>query len=246
MTSIEIRTLYKTFYMGEQEVHAVQGVDLTIEDGSFTVIMGPSGSGKSTLLYMVGGLEIPSAGSILVDGIAIEKMDGKALAEYRKKKVGFVFQAFYLIPSMIALENVAFPMRFAGVSANQRRERARNLLEQVGLADRVKHLPTEMSGGQQQRVAIARALANNPSLVLADEPTGNLDRKIGAEIVQLLARLNREGRTVVIVTHDPSMISVASQVVYMLDGRTVSEAEYMENVSFIKPTEHEMQKVMEG
>lgn len=234
MTTIQIRQLHKEFLMGDQAVQAVDYVDLDVPDGSFTVIMGPSGSGKSTLLYLLGGLDNPTSGSIVVDDKALEKMNERALADYRKKKVGFIFQSFHLIPSMNALENVAFPMRFEGVPAGKRRDQARFLLEQVGLGDRVNHLPTEMSGGQQQRVAVARALANNPSLILADEPTGNLDRKIGAEIAQLLVKLNKEGRTLLLVTHDPSFKILASQMVYMLDGKTVSEQEYDASLTLIK------------
>jgi putative ABC transport system ATP-binding protein len=234
MTSVQIHQLHKTFFMGDQAVRAVNGVDLDIQDGSFTVIMGPSGSGKSTLLYLIGGLEYPTSGSIVVDGAAVEKMSGQELAEYRKRKVGFVFQSFYLLPTMTSLENVAFPMRFAGVATRQRRQRAEVLLKQVGLHDRMKHLPTELSGGQQQRVAIARALANDPHLILGDEPTGNLDRKLGGEIIQLLLKLHQEGRTVIIVTHDPSIADLATQVVYMLDGLIVSKDEYMMNVTLIK------------
>jgi putative ABC transport system ATP-binding protein len=234
MTTVQIHQLHKTFFMGDQSVLAVNGVDLDVLDGSFTVIMGPSGSGKSTLLYLIGGLEYPTSGSIVVDGDDVGKMSGQELAEYRKKKVGFVFQSFYLLPTMTSLENVAFPMRFAGVPTRQRKERAEVLLTQVGLHDRMKHLPTELSGGQQQRVAIARALANNPRLILGDEPTGNLDRKLGAEIIQLLLKFHNEGRTVILVTHDPTIADLATQVVYMLDGLIVSKDEYMKNVSLVK------------
>ena len=231
MTTISARKLCKTFKMGDQKVEAVNQVDLDIKDGSFTVIMGPSGSGKSTLLYLLGGLEVATSGSVEVDGMFLEKMDEKALALYRKEKVGFIFQAFHLIPTMIALENVAFPMRFTGVSGWRRKERAKVLLKRVGLSDRAHHLPTQLSGGQQQRVAIARALANDPALILADEPTGNLDRRIGAEIIDLLVELNRQKHTIIIVTHNPALTSVASAVVYMLDGRVVNEAEYNANLS---------------
>lgn len=231
MSSIVTSHLCKTFKMGDESVPAVDRVDLDIKSESFTVIMGPSGSGKSTLLYLLGGLEIATSGSIAVDGEYLEKMDEKALARYRKEKVGFIFQSFHLIPTMIALENVAFPMRFAGVPGRRRRERARELLRRVGLSDRAHHLPTQLSGGQQQRVAIARALANNPDLILADEPTGNLDRKIGTEIIQLLEELNSQKHTIILVTHDPSLLSIATDVIYMLDGHIVGEAEYKENLT---------------
>ncbi len=234
MTQIRVRELYKEFVMGDQVVKAVNQVDLDVLDGSFTVIMGPSGSGKSTLLYLLGGLDVPTSGSIEVDGARLETMNENSLANYRKKKVGFVFQSFHLIPTMNAMENVAFPMRFTGAGGGKRRERARTLLEQVGLAERADHLPSQMSGGQQQRVAIARSLANDPNLILADEPTGNLDRKLGGEIVHLLANLNQQGHTIVLVTHDPSLRAFASQVIYMLDGHTVNEQEYNASLSLKK------------
>lgn len=237
MSFIQIRQLMKIFKMGDQAIVAVNDVSVNIEKSSFTIIMGPSGSGKSTLLYLLGGLDEPTSGSIIVDGTAIESMDSMEFAQYRKKKVGFIFQSFHLIPSMPAIENVAFPMRFNNIPSKQRKERAQVILRQVGLADRMNHLPTELSGGQQQRVAIARALANDPSLILADEPTGNLDRKMGADIIHFLQTLNKSGHTVVMVTHDPSMLPLATQVVYMLDGKTVSESEYQSNLSIIQDKE---------
>jgi putative ABC transport system ATP-binding protein len=223
---IEIRQLRKVFHMGSQTICAVNDLDLDIPSGSFTVIMGPSGSGKTTLLYMLGGLDQPSSGSLQVDGNFLEKMDENQLALYRRHKVGFIFQSFNLISSMEALDNVAFPMRFAGMSAKTRQVRAIELMRQVGLEKRLHHRPTELSGGQQQRVAIARALVNDPLLILADEPTGNLDSSSGFGILKLLARLQREGRTVVVVTHDPRTLHFATQAVYLLDGSTVSEEEY--------------------
>jgi putative ABC transport system ATP-binding protein len=239
MSFIEVRNLRKVFKMGHQEVVALDNVNISIERSSFTVVMGPSGSGKSTLLYLLGGLDKPTSGSIIVEGTALENMESHELAQFRKKKVGFVFQAFHLIPSMPAIENVIFPMRFNNIPSQKRKERAKALLQQVGLSDRMHHLPTELSGGQQQRVAIARALANEPSLILADEPTGNLDRKIGAEIIHYLHKLNQEGHTIVLVTHDPTLLPLATQVIYMLDGRTVAEDEYISNISLIKTEEQE-------
>jgi putative ABC transport system ATP-binding protein len=223
---VEITALRKSFAMGSETVHALAGVDLEIEPNDFTVIMGPSGSGKSTLLYLLGGLDRPTSGRIEVDGQAIDAMDENALAIYRRRMVGFIFQSFNLIASMTALENVAFPMRFAGIPGGQRRLRAAQLLQQVGLADRARHRPTELSGGQQQRVAIARALVNDPRLILADEPTGNLDTSSGSVVMQTLAELHRGGRTVIVVTHDQRMARFATHIVRILDGRLVSEAEY--------------------
>jgi len=223
---IAIESLRKSFALGGAVVHALAGVDLTIDTGTFHTIMGPSGSGKSTLLYLLGGLDRPTAGRIVVDRAALQDMDENALAAYRREVVGFVFQSFNLISSLSAWENVAFPMRFAGASRRARRERAYALLERVGLADRRQHRPSELSGGQQQRVAIARSLVNEPRLILADEPTGNLDSTSGQSIMELLSELHRDGRTVVVVTHDPRMAAYTTHQVFLLDGCTVSADEY--------------------
>ncbi len=212
--------------MGNTTVRALDGLDLDIESHTFTVVMGPSGSGKSTLLYLLGGLDRATSGEITVDGARLDQMDENALALFRRRTMGFVFQSFNLIPSMTALENVAFPMQFAGITSAQRNQQARALLGQVGLDNRADHRPTELSGGQQQRVAIARALVNNPSLILADEPTGNLDTSSGATVMQLLSDLHNAGRTVLVVTHDPRMTRFATHKIFLLDGRQVSEAEY--------------------
>lgn len=222
--------LMKHYQMGGQIVRALDGVDLEIEERTFTVVMGPSGSGKSTLLYLLGGLDRATSGEISVDGQRLDQMDENALALFRRRTTGFVFQSFNLIPSMTASENVAFPMQFSGVSSVQRGRQAGNLLEQVGLGNRADHKPTELSGGQQQRVAIARALVNNPSLILADEPTGNLDTSSGAAVMQLLSDLHGSGRTVVVVTHDPRMTRFATHQIFLLDGHVVSEAEYQSAV----------------
>jgi len=223
---IRVKGLTKHYQMGGTTVRALDGLDLDIEAHTFTVVMGPSGSGKSTLLYLLGGLDRATSGGISVDGKELGEMDENALALFRRRTMGFVFQSFNLIPSMNALENVAFPMQFAGITAAQRNEQARSLLKQVGLDNRADHRPTELSGGQQQRVAIARALVNNPSLILADEPTGNLDTSSGAAVMQLLSDLHRSGRTVLVVTHDPRMTRFATHKIFLLDGRAVSEAEY--------------------
>ncbi len=223
---IHISGLRKSFVMGRETVHALAGVDVAIERDSFTIVMGPSGSGKSTLLYLLGGLDRPTSGHIEVAGQEIDSLDENALAIYRRRTVGFVFQSFNLIPSMTAVENVAFPMRFMGIARGERQKRALSLLKQVGLADRAYHRPTELSGGQQQRVAIARALVNDPDLILADEPTGNLDSASGNGIMHVLSELHRSGRTVVVVTHDPRMARFATNTLRLLDGKIVSEAEY--------------------
>jgi putative ABC transport system ATP-binding protein len=227
---IRVRALKKYYQMGGTTVRALDGLDLDIDAHTFTVVMGPSGSGKSTLLYLLGGLDHATSGEISVDGARLDAMDENALALFRRRTVGFVFQSFNLISSMSALENVAFPMQFAGITSTQRNAQARNLLNQVGLDNRAEHRPTELSGGQQQRVAIARALVNNPSLILADEPTGNLDTSSGATVMQLLSDLHNSGRTVLVVTHDPRMTRFATHKIFLLDGRVVSEAEYQSAV----------------
>lgn len=223
---IRITGLKKHFQMGGNTVRALDGVDLEIPANTLTVVMGPSGSGKSTLLYLLGGLDRPTAGEITVNGERLDQMDENALALFRRKTMGFIFQSFNLVPSMSALENVAFPMQFAGVPAARRNEASRSLLEQVGLADRSHHTPSELSGGQQQRVAVARALVNDPMLILADEPTGNLDSQSGIAVMQLLSDLHRAGRTVLVVTHDPRMAGFATHRIFLLDGKVVTEAEY--------------------
>jgi putative ABC transport system ATP-binding protein len=225
---VQISDLWKTYQMGTVQVDALAGVDLEIPRKSMTVVMGPSGSGKSTLLYLLGGLDRATSGSIEVDGLMLEEMDENALAIFRRKKVGFIFQSFNLISSMDSLENVAFPMRFAGVPSAARSTRAMELLTRVGLEQRARHKPTELSGGQQQRVAIARALVNDPELILADEPTGNLDRSSGNSIMLVLSELHKSGRTVMVVTHDPRMLHFATHTVFLLDGKTVSQTEYEE------------------
>jgi putative ABC transport system ATP-binding protein len=223
---IQVKELTKHYQMGGTTVRALDGLTLDIDEHTFTVVMGPSGSGKSTLLYLLGGLDRATSGEISVNGARLDEMDENALALFRRRTMGFVFQSFNLIPSMSAWENVAFPMQFAGVNSTQRKEQALNLLNQVGLDNRADHRPTELSGGQQQRVAIARALVNNPSLILADEPTGNLDTSSGAAVMQLLSDLHNSGRTVLVVTHDPRMTRFATHKIFLLDGRSVSEAEY--------------------
>jgi putative ABC transport system ATP-binding protein len=223
---VKINQISKEFKMGQTLVRALVSVDLELVRNSFTVLMGPSGSGKSTLLYLLGGLDRPTSGSIEVNGQLLQDLDENALAIYRRKTVGFIFQSFNLIPSMTAQQNIFFPMRFNRTSKKQRIERSNDVLDQVGLTDRKTHRPTELSGGQQQRVAIARALVNNPLLILADEPTGNLDTASGANIMHLLAELHKNGSSVLVVTHDSRMKQFATHHYYLLDGKIVSEEEY--------------------
>jgi putative ABC transport system ATP-binding protein len=225
-TFVRISQINKDFVMGQTTVHALAGVDLGLDRNSFTVLMGPSGSGKSTLLYLLGGLDRPSLGHIEVNGQLVDEMDENSLAVYRRRTIGFIFQSFNLISNMTAQQNVAFPMRFNHTSRKYRNQRAIEVLSQVGLKDRIAHRPTELSGGEQQRVAIARALINDPTLILADEPTGNLDSASGAAIMQLLSDLHRSGRSILVVTHDARMKQFATHHLYLLDGRIVTEQEY--------------------
>ncbi len=207
----------------EVQVRALNGVSLEIEKGAFIATMGPSGSGKSTLMHILGGLDRPSTGNIRVGDMNINTLDEHEIAIYRRKMVGFIFQTFNLIPSMNALDNVALPLRLNGISRKARNERARQLLKDVGLEDRLYHRPTQLSGGQQQRIAIARALANDPPIILADEPTGNLDTKSGTVIMNILAELHNQGRTLFLVTHDPRMEQYVDRVIHMLDGQIVND-----------------------
>lgn len=220
---IRIENLRRHFPMGHDVVHALDGINLTVDEGEFLGITGPSGSGKSTLLHLLGGLDRPTDGHIWVGGRDLAALDENELAAYRRREVGFVFQSFHLIPTMTALQNVEFPMYFARVSPRERRERAMQLLERVGLADRWNHRPTELSGGEQQRVAIARALSNDPAMILADEPTGNLDSRTGAEVMNFLQKLNAEGRTIIIVSHDPTVIHYTRRRIRLLDGQIVGD-----------------------
>jgi len=224
------RFLVKHFEMGNSLVRALDGVDLEIPSNSFTVVMGPSGSGKSTLLYLIGGLDRPTSGEIVINGRHLEKMDENQLAQFRRHTVGFIFQSFNLIPSLNALNNVIFPMQFARVSPRERVSKAHGLLDRVGLGERSQHKPTELSGGQQQRVAVARALVNDPQLILADEPTGNLDTSSGNNIARLLSELHHNGHTVIVVTHDPRMLHYATHTLYLLDGQIVTEEAYQQSI----------------
>lgn len=216
--------LTREYHRGPHVIRALDRLDLSVAVGEFLCITGPSGSGKSTCLNLIGGLDRPTRGRILVQDRDITQLDENELAAYRRRRVGFIFQAFHLIPTMTALENVEFPLIFSRVPARVRRAKAEALLEQVGLADRMDHRPTELSGGEQQRVAIARSLVNDPVLLLADEPTGNLDSRTGREVMELLARMNEEqGLTVLVASHDPAIVAFARRVVHLRDGRLVEE-----------------------
>jgi putative ABC transport system ATP-binding protein len=223
---VRVSGLEKYFQMGGTVVRALDGITLEIPHRSFTVVMGPSGSGKSTLLYLLGGLDRPTGGQIEINGQRLDEMDENQLALFRRQTVGFIFQSFNLIQSMTAQENVGFPMQFAGLAPKERTRRSLELLDKVGLGDRSHHRPSELSGGQQQRVAVARALVNDPSLILADEPTGNLDSGSGINIMQLLSELHRAGHTVLVVSHDQRIVRFATHKVFLLDGRIVEESEY--------------------
>ena len=218
-TVIKLQKVWKIYQMGEVEVPALRGLNLDIKDGEFVAIMGPSGSGKSTAMNMIGCLDIPTKGSIFLDGQDISKLSESDLAQIRGRRIGFIFQQFNLIPTLSALENVMLPMTFQGTPSDERRERAKKLLGMVELADRIHHKPSELSGGQQQRVAIARSIANDPEVILADEPTGNLDSKTGSTVMDFLKRLNHEeDKTIIMVTHDEDIAHHAQRIEFLKDG----------------------------
>jgi putative ABC transport system ATP-binding protein len=216
---IETRNLIKRYKMGKVEVRALRGVDMTLKEGEYAAIMGPSGSGKSTLMHILGCLDTPTSGEYRLMGREVQSMSEPELAEIRRTETGFVFQSYNLLPRLTAMDNVELPMTYAGMSARARRERAAELLERVGLTERRFHRPSELSGGEAQRVALARALANDPKIVLADEPTGNLDSKTGEGILTLLDEIHRAGKTLILVTHDESVADRAERVIRLLDGR---------------------------
>ncbi|MCS7240808.1 MAG: ABC transporter ATP-binding protein [Candidatus Bipolaricaulota bacterium] len=217
-TFVELRGVVKDYPMGQTVFRALRGVDLAVAEGQFLAITGPSGSGKSTLLHLMGALHRPTQGQIIFEGVDLATLSADELAHLRNSKIGFVFQQFHLLPRITAWENVALPMAYARVRPAVRKERALAALARVGLGDFAYHRPNQLSGGQQQRVAIARALVNNPKLLLADEPTGNLDTQSGREIVELFSSLHKEGHTVVIVTHEPEIAAVAQRIVVLRDG----------------------------
>ena len=219
MPLIETRDLWKTYVMGDEEIHALRGVFITIERGEYVAIMGPSGSGKSTLMNLIGCLDTPTKGSYLLNDKEVASMNDDELARIRNEEIGFVFQTFNLLPRATALHNVELPLVYAGIAGKARLERARQALEKVELTSRASHRPNELSGGQRQRVAIARALVNNPSILLADEPTGNLDSKTGTEIMGVFARLHESGNTIILVTHEPDIAAYAHRVISIRDGQ---------------------------
>ena len=223
MPLIATRDLWKTYQMGSEEIHALQGLSMEIERGDYVAIMGPSGSGKSTLMNLIGCLDTPSKGSYFLNSKSVGRMNDDELARIRNKEIGFVFQTFNLLPRATALHNVELPLIYAGMPSDERQRRALEALALVELTDRVSHRPNELSGGQRQRVAIARALVNNPSILLADEPTGNLDSKTGLEIMALFSRLHAAGNTIVLITHEAGVAANARRVIQLRDGRIESD-----------------------
>ncbi len=218
---IELRDVYKIYQMGDEAVHALDGVSLTVDAGEFVAIVGQSGSGKSTAMNIIGCLDVPTSGSYHLKGVDVSTMDDDRQAEIRNRLLGFIFQQYNLVPKLTVLENVELPLLYAGLSGQERRQRAMVSLERVGLKDKYKNLPSQLSGGQQQRVSIARALAGDPSVILADEPTGALDSRTGREVLDFLRELNREGNTVVLITHDNSIARKAKRIVRLQDGRVI-------------------------
>lgn len=215
---LEVRELYKIYKSGESEIHALDGISLSIDEGEFVAIVGQSGSGKSTLMNMLGCLDIPTSGQYFLGGEDVSCMSDDRLSDIRNRQIGFIFQGFNLIPSLDAMENVELPLLYRGLARNERRELAEKSLSRVGLLNRIRHRPSQMSGGQQQRVAIARAIAAQPQIILADEPTGNLDSKSGGEVISILQNLNEEGRTIILITHDDKIASMAKRIVRIQDG----------------------------
>ena len=234
---ITIDDLTKTYIMGQTQVHALRGIELRIDTNEYVALMGPSGSGKSTLMNLLGCLDSPTRGNYFLDGKDVSKMDDTELASIRNEKIGFVFQTFNLLPRQTTLENVALPLVYAGVSRKEREQRAYSVLESVGLGDRTDHKPNELSGGQRQRVAIARALVNNPSIILADEPTGNLDTKTSIEIMEIFEKIHDAGNTVILVTHEPDIAEHAHRIVRLRDGMVESDIRN-ENIRSTTDTDH--------
>ncbi len=223
MSLIEIRDIYKIYNPGENEVRALDGINLTVEHGEFLAIVGQSGSGKSTLMNMLGLLDVPTSGTYILDGVDVKNMTDDELSEIRNKEIGFIFQGFNLIPSLTAVENVELPLVYRGMKKEERNKLALEALERVGLSHRLDHLPKQMSGGQQQRVAIARAVAARPPIILADEPTGNLDSHSGIEVMKILHELHEEGRTVILITHDNDIANEATRIIRVQDGQIISD-----------------------
>ncbi len=222
---IQLQDISKIYTMGEEEVRALDGVSLLINEGEFVSITGASGSGKSTMMNIIGLLDKPTSGSYLLDGREVAELSDSEQADVRGRKIGFIFQGFNLLPTLSALDNTSLPLIYQGMGGSQRKERAEEALEKVGLTGRMRHLPNQLSGGQQQRVAIARALVTNPSIILADEPTGNLDSKTGTELLNLFVQLNSMGHTIVLITHDNKVADTAKRRVHIVDGRILPDGE---------------------
>ena len=236
---IELKDVYKIYQMGSEEVHALDGVDMTIDPGEFVAIVGQSGSGKSTAMNIIGCLDVPTSGTYHLGGTDVSTMDDDQQAEIRNKMLGFIFQQYNLIPKLTVQENLKLPLLYAGIYAEERRERAIRSLERVGLADKRRNLPSQLSGGQQQRVSIARALAGEPSVILADEPTGALDSRTGREVLGFLQKLNEEGDTVVLITHDNSIAVKARRIVRLQDGRVIYDGDAGDPRAVVRPEDAE-------
>ena len=234
---IELKDIYKIYHMGEETVHALDGINLTVDQGEFVAIVGSSGSGKSTAMNIIGCLDVPTSGSYHLGGIDVSTMEDDQQAEIRNKMLGFIFQQYNLIPKLTVQENVELPLLYAGISSEERHERAIQSLTRVGLADKRKNLPSQLSGGQQQRVSIARALAGKPSVILADEPTGALDSRTGREVLRFLQKLNQEGDTVVLITHDNSIAVKAKRIVRLQDGRIIYDGDASDPQAVVQPQE---------
>ncbi len=216
---LKMTDVVKCYRMADEDIQVLDHVNLSIREGEFVSILGPSGSGKSTLMNIIGCLDVPTSGEYMLSGHDVDRLDENELAHIRNKEIGFVFQSFQLLPRLSALENVELPLIYAGVAPQERKQRAQLIMERVGLGDKLKNLPTQLSGGQQQRVAIARSVVTEPTILLADEPTGALDQKTGMQIMDLFREINREGRTVIMITHDPNIAKYAERVIHIIDGR---------------------------
>jgi len=232
---IEFKNVYKIYHMGDTDVHALDGVDITIDKGEFVAIVGQSGSGKSTAMNIIGCLDVPTRGKYYLGGVDVSTMEDDQQAEIRNKMLGFIFQQYNLIPKLNVMENVELPLLYAGVPERERRERAKKALARVGLEDKYKNLPSQLSGGQQQRVSIARALAGDPSVILADEPTGALDSRTGREVLNFLKQLNKEGNTVVLITHDNSIAVKADRIIRLQDGRVIYDGDAHAPEALVQP-----------
>ena len=243
---MELRDVYKIYPMGDEAVHALDGISLTIDRGEFVAIVGQSGSGKSTAMNIIGCLDVPTSGIYRLGGVDVSTMDDDQQAEIRNKMLGFIFQQYNLIPKLTVLENVELPLLYAGIPATERRERSLLALSRVGLSGKQRNLPSQLSGGQQQRVSIARALAGNPSVILADEPTGALDSRTGREVLDFLKKLNQEGDTVVLITHDNSIALKADRIIRLQDGKVIYDGDARDPRAVVRPEEAEHSRPKEG